>query len=102
MEPGDLIDPQTGKVRVLAHRCYTCIFRPDDPMHLGPERTRQVIQDNLDKNALLTCHQTLPYGDHPGFGPAACAGFWAAHKNDVLAGRLAQLLLGVITVPPPK
>ncbi|TDE22824.1 DUF4314 domain-containing protein [Actinomadura sp. 6K520] len=71
-------------------------------MHLGDDRTRQVIDDNLRAGALLTCHATLPYGDHPHFGPAVCAGFWARHHNDVSAGRLAQLVLGIVRVQPPR
>jgi hypothetical protein len=99
--PADVLDRQTGKVRVLTRQCATCIFRPGDPMRLGAEYTRQVINENLQVGALLTCHATLPYGDHPHFGPAVCAGFWARHRNDVPAGRIAQLCIGVIGVTPP-
>ncbi|WP_395111399.1 DUF4314 domain-containing protein [Actinomadura sp. SCN-SB] len=95
-----MLDPGTGKVRVLERRCGTCIFRAGDPLHLGAERIRQVIEENLRAGALLTCHATLPYGPHPDFGPAVCAGFWARHRNDVPAGRLAQLLLGILRIPP--
>ncbi|TDC74858.1 DUF4314 domain-containing protein [Actinomadura sp. 7K507] len=71
-------------------------------MHLGDDRTRQVIDDNLRAGALLTCHATLPYGDHPHFGPAVCAGFWTRHRNQVPAGRLAQLFLGITRVQPQE
>lgn len=101
-DPADVLDRQTGKVRVLTRQCATCIFRAGDPMHLGAEHTRQVISHNLDAGALLTCHATLPYGDHPTFGPAVCAGFWVCHRNDVPAGRIAQLFLGIIGVDPPE
>jgi Resolvase, N terminal domain len=97
--PADVLDPETGKVRILARPCATCIFRCD-PMRLGAERTRQVIDHNLRAGALLTCHATLPYGDHPEFGPAVCAGFWVRHRNDVLAGRIAQQFLGIVHVDP--
>jgi hypothetical protein len=97
----DVVDTGTGQVRVLERRCGTCIFRPGDPMHLGAARTRQVIEENLRAGALLTCHTTLPYGPHPDFGPAVCAGFWARHRNDVPIGRLAELLLGILRIPPP-
>ncbi|WP_395107256.1 DUF4314 domain-containing protein [Actinomadura sp. SCN-SB] len=100
-DPADVLDHATGKVRVLARQCATCIFRSSDPMHLGPERIREVIEENLKAGALLTCHATLPYGQYPHFGPAVCAGFWARHRNAVPAGRLAQLLLGTIRIPPP-
>jgi hypothetical protein len=64
-------------------------------MRLGTERTRQVIDHNLTADALLTCHSTLPYGDRPEFGPAVCAGYWLRHRDDVAAGRIAQLFLGI-------
>jgi hypothetical protein len=60
-----------------------------------------VINHNLQAGALLTCHATLPYGDHPEFGPAVCAGYWARHHNDVPAGRIAQLFLGILHIDPP-
>lgn len=63
-----------GKPRVLAEKCATCILRPGDPMHLGAARVREVIRANLEAGALLTCHSTLPYGDHPEVGEAACRG----------------------------
>jgi hypothetical protein len=77
--PADVLDPATGKVRVLSHRCQTCIFRPGNLMHLAPGRCGQIVKANVAAGALLTCHSTLPYGDHPDFGPAVCAGFWARH-----------------------
>jgi uncharacterized protein DUF4314 len=100
-KPTHVLDQKTGKVRVLSRQCATCIFRQDDPMHLGPQRTRQVIEANLRTGALLTCHTTLPYGPHPAFGPAVCAGYWARHRNEVLTGRLAQLFLGTLRIDPP-
>lgn len=87
-----------GLVRILAHRCGTCLFRHGHPF--GDDRAAEVIQANLAADALLTCHSTLPYGEHPEFGPAVCAGFWARHSRDVLAGRLAWLI-GIIRIVPP-
>lgn len=100
-DPSDVVDPESGKVRVLARRCRSCIFWDDDRMHLGEERTREVIDANVAAGALLTCHDTLPYGRYPEFGPAMCAGFWAAHRGEVAAGRLAELVIGTVRVEPP-
>lgn len=100
-EPHDVLDPETRKVRVLARRCKTCIFWDDDRMHLGPERTAEIIDGNVEAGALLTCHSTLPYGEHPEFGPAVCAGFWAEHRN-VAAGRIAERMLGTVRIEPPE
>jgi hypothetical protein len=90
-----------GKVRVLSRRCRTCVFRPGNHMHLAPGRFEELIRRNVDAGALLTCHSTLPYGDHPDFGPAVCAGFWAQHAMSTAAGRMARFLLGVTRIDPP-
>lgn len=99
-DPADLIDPETGKVRVLRKRCATCVFRPGDLMHLGAGRLEDLVEGNLEAGALLTCHATLPYGDYPGFGPAACAGFWARFWRVTAAGRMARLI-GLVRPMPP-
>lgn len=100
--PGDVRDPETGKVRVLRKRCETCLFRPGERELFGEDRVQEVIQRNLERDALLTCHSTLPYGPHPDFGPAVCAGFWARHRRDVAAGRLAMLIGLVRPMPPTR
>jgi len=99
--PADVIDPASGKVRVLSSRCPTCIFRPEVRECLG-RRTDEVVRANVNAGALLTCHTTLPYGDHPDFGPAVCAGFWARHGMQTAAGRIARFLLGITRVRPPQ
>jgi len=90
---------EDGKVRVLSRRCGTCLFRRDHPF--GSERATEVIEANVTAGALLTCHSTLPYGGHPDFGPAVCAGFWAQHAMSTAAGRMARFLLGVTRIDPP-
>ncbi|WP_149264256.1 hypothetical protein [Actinomadura sp. K4S16] len=97
-----ILDRETGKVRVLDQRCPDCLFRQAGRKAFGEDRVAEVIAENLEAGALLTCHKTLPYGDHPEIGPAACAGFWARHRSDVLVGRLAQLFLGVARVSLPR
>jgi hypothetical protein len=99
--PADVIDRESGKVRVLSRRCATCVFRPGDPMHLGAARVEDIVRRNVDAGALLTCHSTLPYGPYPEFGPAVCAGFWTRHGLSTAAGRIAKLMLGIIRVAPP-
>jgi hypothetical protein len=105
-DPADVIDPDLQKVRVLSSRCTTCIFRRGNPMHLGENRhgrtAADIIQGNVAAGALLTCHQTLPYGDHPEVPPAVCAGFWAEHGPATAAGRIAIHLIGIVRVPPPE
>jgi hypothetical protein len=100
-DPGDVIDPETGKVRVLSESCTTCIFRAGNLMHLPAGKVDEVIEANLRADALLTCHATLPYGDNPDFGPAVCAGFWAKHGQQTVAGRIAVSMIGIVKVDPP-
>jgi len=86
-----------GRVRVLAPACSTCIYGPGSIV--SPERRDEVTAANLAADALLTCHHTLP-GMSDGLDPAVCAGFWARHRRDVAAGRLAWLI-GVTRIRPP-
>jgi hypothetical protein len=99
MRGTDVIDRETGKVRVLSQRCQTCVFRRDGPW--DSEIVDELIDRNIAAEALLTCHSTLPYGANPDFGPAVCAGFWSLHGMSVLAGRLAMRMRGIIRVKPP-
>lgn len=98
-QPHDVVGDD-GHVRVLRHRCSTCIYRRDQPF--GAERATDVIETNVARGALLTCHSTLPYGPHPDFGPAVCAGFWAEHAMATAAGRMAQFVLGITRIAPPE
>jgi hypothetical protein len=97
-QPHDVIGTD-GKVRVLSRRCRTCITREGNPF--GAERSAEVIERNVAVGALLTCHSTLPYGEHPDFGPAVCAGFWAQHAMQTAAGRIARFMIGVTRINPP-
>lgn len=99
-DPRDVIDAD-GKVRVLRKRCETCVFRPEGREIFGQDRCENVVQQNLDANALLTCHATLPYGPYPEFAPAVCAGFWARHGLATAAGRMARLI-GLVRPMPPE
>jgi hypothetical protein len=67
----DITDPATGGSRLLSRQCATCILRHGDPMHLGPERLREIIGQTLAAGSFVVCHDTLTYGDFPGYGPAA-------------------------------
>jgi hypothetical protein len=97
--PSDVLTDD-NKVRVLSRRCSTCIFRRDQPF--GEARAVEVIEANIAAGALLTCHSTLPYGPHPDFGPAVCAGFWTEHAPSTAAGRMAAGVLGIVRITPPE
>lgn len=72
-------------------------------MNLGAGALRSIIDGNLENEAALTCHQTLPYsGTHAAGKGAICRGFFDRHKDDVSALGLAEML-GVLTqVDPPS
>jgi hypothetical protein len=77
----DISDPATGLSRLLSERCGTCLLRPGDPMYLGPEHTGAFIRHALDAGSYVVCHQTLTYGDFPGYGPAICRGFFDSYRK---------------------
>ena len=97
--PQDVVGDD-GHVRVLSHRCRTCIFHQGARAGLTQARFEEVVRGNVEANALLTCHATLP-GNPWGFDPAVCAGFWARHGMRTVAGRLARFALGVTRMRPP-
>lgn len=100
-DPADVLDLETGRVRVLRRQCPTCIFGREGRELFGSDRAEEVIGRNVAAGALLTCHSTLPYGPYPEFGPAVCAGFWGRHGLATAAGRIAKLYLGIVRIMPP-
>ncbi len=90
-----------GKVRILRKRCATCVFRKEGKELFGENTIADLIERNVATGALLTCHATLPYGDYPDFGPAACAGFWARFGRATAAGVIAKFLIGIVRPMPP-
>jgi len=77
----DITDRASGLSRLLSERCSTCILRPGDKMHLGPEQTAAFVRQVLAEGTYVICHQTLTYGDHPDYGPAICRGFFEAYAK---------------------
>jgi hypothetical protein len=98
----DITDPATGGSRLLSRQCATCILRPGDPMHLGPERLRAVIGDALAAGTFVVCHDTLTYGDYPDYGPAICRGFYDAYVARSPALILLRACRRLVDVPPPE
>jgi hypothetical protein len=97
----DVIDPATGKPRLLTDKCTTCVFRPGNLMHLPPGRLQDLIDHNREAGAGLTCHQTLSYSG-TGAERAFCHGFHDAYP-DTQVFQIAERLLGGFTpVDPPK
>jgi len=72
-----ILDPVTGRPRLCAWKCSTCVFRPGNLMYLRPGRLADLIEQNTGGDALgLICHKTLSYGDNPDPGGALCRGFY--------------------------
>jgi len=97
----DITDPASGLSRLLSERCTTCILRPGDLIHLGPGRTAAFIQQALDAGSYVVCHETLTYGDFPGYGPAICRGFFDAYRNRTRDLLILQAGRRLTEVPPP-
>jgi hypothetical protein len=96
----DITDPATGGSRLLSSRCATCILRRGDLMHLGGAYLKEIISQALP-DSYVVCHDTLTYGDHPGYGPAICRGFFEAYAGQSTALILLQAFRRLIEVPPP-
>ena len=97
----DITDRASGLSRLLSERCSTCILRSGDKMHLGPEQTAAFVRQVLAEGTYVVCHQTLTYGDHPGYGPAICRGFFEAYASRSPALILLRACRRLIEVPPP-
>ena len=100
--PQDITDPATGLSRVLSERCATCILRPGDKMHLGPERLRAIIDGALAAGTFVVCHDTLTYGNNPDFGPAICRGFYEAYATRSPALILLRAFRRLTEAGPPR
>ena len=98
----DITDRASGLSRLLSKRCSTCILRPGDKMHLGPEQTTAFVRQALAEGTYVVCHQTLTYGDNPGFGPAICRGFYDAHASRSPALRLLRAFSQLTEIEPPQ
>ena len=92
-------DPVTGKTRLLARQCATCIFRPGNPMHLSPGRLKSMVEQAVADGSYVICHDTLPYGNHPETQPAICRGFVDRYTTWRL--QVIGRLFGFVEVEPP-
>ncbi len=91
-------DPATRTIRVCSRPCSTCVIFPDDRMHLDESRRTSFIQEALDRDGYIICHQTLN-------GPQAmCRGFVNAHRGETFPLRLIDNLPDLVEHfdPPEK
>lgn len=102
-EPVSCFDQATKRPRLLTGQCSTCIYRPGNPMHLSAGRVKSMTEAALREGTQgVICHQTLPYGDNPEFGPALCRGFYDKFgpRNNFI--RIMGRLGGFTEVEPPE
>ncbi|GAB3852291.1 hypothetical protein ACFPIJ_42220 [Dactylosporangium cerinum] len=92
-------DPVTGKTRLLARQCATCIFRPGNQMHLAPGRLKTMVEQAIVDGSYVICHDTLPYGNFPEAQPAVCRGFADRYRTWRL--QVIACLFGFVDVEPP-
>jgi hypothetical protein len=84
----DIMDRDTGRPRLLADQCATCIYRPGNLMHLRRGRLLEITNAARRNNSFITCHSTLP--GMSGAQPAVCRGFFDRFSTNFLRimGRL--------------
>jgi hypothetical protein len=91
-------DPVLRKTRLLSRQCATCIFRPGNPMHLAPNRLRQLVAQARGESGYIICHSTLP-AHRNAAAPAVCRGF--ADRYSTWQLQLIARLWGFVEVDPP-
>jgi hypothetical protein len=85
-----------GKLWVLDRKCDLCIFRPGNLMHLDEGRRDDMVQDCIDKDTVIPCHETLT-------GPrSVCRGLYDLHRGDLVMLRFAHALKIIAFNPPPE
>ena len=93
-------DHQLRKTRLMARKCYSCIFHGGDVMRLGTGRLAEIVDQAIGTGGFIVCHNSLPYGPHPDVPPAICRGFYDAYDTQAL--QLAARLWGFVVVDPPQ
>lgn len=73
-------------LRVCAHECSTCVFRPGNLMQLQPGRLAGMVRESLQADAAIVCHKTLD-GRR-----AVCRGFYNRHRAATLMCRFGDVV----------
>ena len=77
------------RFEVMAVQCSTCIFRPGNPMKLRAGSLRRMVQDCLDLNTHVVCHDS-PSVAGTGERAIACRGFLDRYPHVSIAERMAD------------
>jgi hypothetical protein len=97
----NIMDPETGKPRLNAEQCETCILKPTSPLRRGPgklapARLREILSDQSG----IVCHSTFPDTAEPGVEPALCRGAVDKLPPSQMI-RIYERLGGFVEVPAP-
>lgn len=92
----NITDPVTGKPRLCASECSTCIFNAQSPVTRGLRRGRlkSLIDSARQGGSYVVCHSTF------GEGAAACRGFVDRYSTNLI--RIFERLGGWVEVEPPS
>lgn len=96
----DIYDRETGKPRICAQQCATCIMNPNSPFRKGPGQLRpgrvpQMLRDAIRTQGYVICHSTFGQDS-----AAVCAGVAKVVEPQVI--RIALRFGGVIEVNPDQ
>ena len=83
--PQDITDPATGLSRLLSERCSTCILRPGDKMHLGPEQTAAFVRQRTGRRDVRGLPPDFDVRGQPGLRPGDLPGLFQCLRRP-LAG----------------
>ena len=92
----DITDRATGKPRLCASECSTCIFNAQSPVTLGLRRGRlkSLIDSARRGGSYVVCHSTFSST------PAACRGFVDRYSTNLI--RIIERLGGWVEIPAPS
>lgn len=93
-EDGWVVPPvdSRARVRLMADKCSTCVFRPGNKMDLEPGRLQGMIDSVRATDSYIPCHKTLGTG----LPSAICRGGHDAHEGAL--ARMADRLGGLVEV----
>lgn len=64
-------------------------------MHLRPGRVKEMVEECIENESAVICHQTLDWDEH-----VVCRGFFDAHKTQPL--QVAERLDLIEEIEPPR
>ena len=78
------------KIHVMESQCDTCVFKAGNLMRLEDGRLKDLVKQNLKRDAALICHKTIY--DEGYVQKAVCRGYFDAYSAEVTGLRMAIAL----------